>query len=164
MTWPRAEPSSHAMSCTKLNALYLRIPDTHCSAYRHIRLEWSSFHSVLDRDCAHLVPYGEVFQTRRTASDAARRRAVQQTDHHLPGAGVVAARGAAHRHCHGGGGWGFSVGAVTGGRSTARRGPPSFGFALGRSREPSLKQCRRQKLFSSPSSPPFPASASKAQV
>src|SRR5215831_4943921 len=52
MTWPRAEPSSHAMSCTKLNALYLRIPDRHCSVYRHIRLEWSSFHSGLDRDCA----------------------------------------------------------------------------------------------------------------
>src|SRR5262249_275850 len=52
MTGPRAEPSSHTMSCTKLNALYLRIPDRHCSAYRHIRLEWSSFHSGLDRDCA----------------------------------------------------------------------------------------------------------------
>src|SRR5215475_1153881 len=52
MTWPRAEPSSQSMSCTKLTAPYERIPDTHCTAYRHIRLEWSSFHGGLDRDCA----------------------------------------------------------------------------------------------------------------
>ena len=81
-----------------------------------------------------------------------------------PGGGSA---GAAHRHCHGGDGdWVFGVtaGAVSGGRSAARRVPSSFGFAFRRSRAPSLKQCRRQKLFASPSSPPLPASASRAQV
>ena len=74
---------------------------------------------------------------------------------------------AAHRHCHGDDGdWVFGVapGAVSGGPSTARRVPSSFGFAFRRSREPSVKQCRRQKWFASPSSPPMPASASKSQV
>src|SRR5262245_17752545 len=83
---------------------------------------------------------------------------------------------AAHRHCHcGDEGWVFVVGAgASWGRSTARRAPepyaprspvPScFDFAFRRSCGPSLKQCKRQKLFVSPSSPPLPASASKAQV
>src|SRR5262245_5508680 len=70
-----------------------------------------------------------------------------------------------HRHC-GDGGWLFGVaaGVASGGRSTARRGTSSFDLAFRGSRVPSLKQCKRQKLFDSPSSPPFPASASKAQV
>src|SRR5215468_9322134 len=75
--------------------------------------------------------------------------------------------GVTHRHCHGGdGGWvlGVAVGVVSVGRSTVRRDFSSFDFAFRRSRGPSLRQCRRQKLFGSPSSPPLPASASRAQV
>src|SRR5262245_38684200 len=72
-----------------------------------------------------------------------------------------------HRHCHGGDdGWvlGVAVGVVRVGRLTVRRDFSSFDFAFRRSRDPSLRQCRRQKLFGSPSSPPLPASASRAQV
>ena len=76
--------------------------------------------------------------------------------------------GVTHRHCHGGdGGWvlGVAVGVVSVGRSTVRRDFfSSFDFAFRGSRDPSLRQCRRQKLFGSPSSPPLPASASRAQV
>ena len=57
--------------------------------------------------------------------------------------------GVTHRHCHGGdGGWvlGVVVGVVSVGRSTVRRDFSSFDFAFRRSRDPSLRQCRRQKL------------------
>src|SRR5262249_44046965 len=75
--------------------------------------------------------------------------------------------GVTHRHCHGGdSGWvlGVAVGVVSVGRSTVRRDFSSFDFAFRRSRDPSLRQSTRQKLFGSPSSPPLPASASRAQV